>query len=266
MTDPDSPADRPAEPLPSSDPALPAPAEPPAPTAPLQLRASDADRERLVAVLREAYAEGRLGVDEYSERMDAAYRARTYSDLVPLVHDLPVPPGALPVPVHAGPTPVPMHPVAPPAGVAPRGAWGIEVAPPGAPVPAGQPAVAVFAGAERRGRFVVPERTSAVAVFGGVELDLSEAVLAATHVEITAVAVFGGIEIVVPHGVAVDLQGFAIFGGREAPRDTVIPPPGAPVITVSGFAMFGGIEVRRPKVSPAPPLPPGSAPPALPGS
>jgi hypothetical protein len=120
-------------------------------------------------------------------------------------------------------------------------------------VPSTQPAVAIFAGTERKGRWVVPEQSTALAAFGGVQLDLSAAVLAAPRVEITAVAVFGGIEIVVPHGVTVELEGFAIFGGREGPKDEVLPPPNAPVVVVSGFAMFGGIEVRRPKVSPAPP-------------
>ena len=45
------------------------------------LRASDADRERVVAVLSTAYAEGRLSREEHDERLNQAMRARTFDDL-----------------------------------------------------------------------------------------------------------------------------------------------------------------------------------------
>lgn len=54
-----------------------------------EMRASDAERERIADVLRDALAEGRLGLDEFQERLDVAYRARTRGELVPLVRDLP---------------------------------------------------------------------------------------------------------------------------------------------------------------------------------
>jgi uncharacterized membrane protein len=58
------------------------------------LRASDADREQLVDVLKNAFAEGRLSQDEYNDRMERAYTAKTYGELRALVGDLPaqVPP------------------------------------------------------------------------------------------------------------------------------------------------------------------------------
>jgi hypothetical protein len=63
------------------------------------LRASDADREQLVDVLKNAFSEGRLTQDEYNARMEQAYAARTYGELRALVADLPgpLPGGALPV-------------------------------------------------------------------------------------------------------------------------------------------------------------------------
>ncbi len=54
------------------------------------LRASDEDRERLVAVLREQMVAGRLTSEELDERTGAAYAAKTWSDLRALVADLPV--------------------------------------------------------------------------------------------------------------------------------------------------------------------------------
>jgi hypothetical protein len=53
------------------------------------IRASDADRERLVEVLKDGFAEGRLTQDEYNFRLERAYAARTYGELGALVADLP---------------------------------------------------------------------------------------------------------------------------------------------------------------------------------
>jgi Domain of unknown function (DUF1707) len=55
-------------------------------------RASDKERESVVDVLRDAYTEGRLTLDEFSERTSAAYAARTWGELRELTGDLPVQP------------------------------------------------------------------------------------------------------------------------------------------------------------------------------
>ena len=52
------------------------------------LRASDRDREVVRRLLAEAYADGRLGREEYDERADVAGRARTLGELPPIVADL----------------------------------------------------------------------------------------------------------------------------------------------------------------------------------
>jgi Domain of unknown function (DUF1707) len=54
------------------------------------IRASDADRERVVEILRQHTAEGRITADEFDERMTAAYSARTMGALAELTTDLPV--------------------------------------------------------------------------------------------------------------------------------------------------------------------------------
>jgi hypothetical protein len=53
------------------------------------LRASDADRERVVEVLRESFAQGRLTPEEFHERVDLGYGAKTIADLAGLTADLP---------------------------------------------------------------------------------------------------------------------------------------------------------------------------------
>jgi hypothetical protein len=54
-----------------------------------RLRASDADRERTVSLLREHHAEGRLDVDEFHERLNATYASKTIGELDALLADLP---------------------------------------------------------------------------------------------------------------------------------------------------------------------------------
>lgn len=54
------------------------------------MRAGDADRERLVEQLREHHAAGRLTLEEFDERMTKAYAAKTYGELRTLTRDLPV--------------------------------------------------------------------------------------------------------------------------------------------------------------------------------
>jgi Domain of unknown function (DUF1707) len=55
-----------------------------------RIRASDADRDRTTALLREHHAAGRLTAEEFTERMDAALNARTMGELEELMADLPV--------------------------------------------------------------------------------------------------------------------------------------------------------------------------------
>src|ERR1700751_1021367 len=56
------------------------------------IRASDRERESVVDVLRDAYTDGRLTLEEFEERTSAAYASKTWSDLRELTGDLPVEP------------------------------------------------------------------------------------------------------------------------------------------------------------------------------
>lgn len=53
------------------------------------IRLSDAERERVVTQLRDAHGEGRLNLDDFQHRLDAAYAAQTHGEIVPLTVDLP---------------------------------------------------------------------------------------------------------------------------------------------------------------------------------
>jgi len=54
-----------------------------------EMRASDADRDRVAAALREHCAQGRIGVDELNDRLEGVYSARTLGDLAKVTADLP---------------------------------------------------------------------------------------------------------------------------------------------------------------------------------
>jgi hypothetical protein len=196
----------------------------------MSMRASDADREKVAATLRDAYADGRLSLDEHEERLSEVYRATTYAELVPVLRDLPVPPGTIAVPQDPDSTVAPSNP-----GVVVRGDSSSG---------SNSNMIAIFGGFERKGAWAVPAEMKATCVFGGGELDMTSAVFTSKSTTITAVCVFGGLEIKVPEGIEVQAEGLvAIFGGHSLPRTSA--PPGSPVLIIKGAAVFGGIDVKR---------------------
>ena len=183
------------------------------------MRVSDADREQAAEVLREAAGQGRISMDELDERLELAYAAKTYADLTAVTRDLPQGGAAL----------------SPAAGAVPSRIGG---------TPRNKFSIAILSGARRMGSWVLPSRYVAVAVMGGVELDLREARYSEPEVTLHAYTLMGGIQITVPEDVEVDVSGFAFMGGfdHNASGPGV---PGAPRLKVIGFAMMGGVEVRR---------------------
>ena len=196
------------------------------------LRASDADREQIADVLRQAAADGRLSLSELDERIDALYAAKTYGELEPVVHDLPAD--------------VALPPVAAP--IVPRPAAAIDRTDRVGGTPGTAVSKAVFGGIVRRGEWVVPSHYRLKAVFGGAELDLRDAQLETHEVTIEIKAVFGGVNIVVPPDVRVVVDGDGIFGGFNDDTHTQ-PPTGSPVVRVGGKAVFGGVNVTRKPVN-----------------
>ncbi|WP_028804771.1 DUF1707 SHOCT-like domain-containing protein [Streptomyces sp. 142MFCol3.1] len=193
-----------------------------------ELRASDADRERVAEQLRDALAEGRLDMEEFEERLEATYQARTYGELAPITRDLPGAAAAASVSM-----------VKEPAG---DGSWAGRIV-------GGEGSsswgVAILSGFERRGRWTVPKRFNSFAFMGGGEIDLREANFADRDVVINCVAVMGGVNVVVPPGVEVVVRGIGIMGGFDHREEGRPGEPGAPRVIVTGFAFWGGVGVER---------------------
>jgi hypothetical protein len=222
MSDPDQP---PAALTPAATPpaALTPAATPPRLPA-REMRASDADRERVAAVLRQAAGEGRLELAELDERLAAVYAARTYAELEPITQDLPIDGG---------------HPAPPP--VLSRRA---DVPERFGGVPTSSGGFALMSGFERKGRWVVPRVFRSFALMGGGEIDLREAQFAENPVTIHAWTLMGGIEIIVPEDAEVHITGLGIMGGFEH-RAAGAGAAGAPTIIIKGLAILGGVNVAR---------------------
>jgi hypothetical protein len=187
------------------------------------LRASDADRERVVDILRTAAGEGRLDVEELDERVSAAYTIRTLTELEELTLDL-VPAGH----GHAQAAP------APDSGVVVRpGQGGTERI------------ISIMGGHDRRGRWRVGRNLLVLSIMGGADLDFQHAELADRTTTIRVFTIMGGAELRFPTGVDVQVSKFALMGGHDVELDERQPPAGAPVFHVQMFSLMGGAEIRQ---------------------
>lgn len=183
----------------------------------LELRASDADRDRTAAVLGSAMAVGRLTTTEYAERLDAAYAATTLGDLAPLTRDLPAE-GASDTGVVAA-------------------ADRAEVA-------------ARFSKVIRSGRWVAGRRTRLTARFGALIVNLADAVLPGREITLEVNAFCGKLIVIVPDGAHVIDEGGALFAkraiyGRGDPGEAE-----GPVIRLVGDARFAKVAVHRGRYDP----------------
>ncbi|MFD6416908.1 DUF1707 domain-containing protein [Streptomyces sp. NPDC060194] len=202
-----------------------------------ELRASDADRERVADRLRDALAEGRLDMEEFGHRLDAAYGARTYGELEPLTADLPSHSLAKPA-TGSGPAPV---------------RWSDRIGGP----PTSRWALAFWGGFSRRGRWTAPRAFTSVAVMGGGEIDLREARFESDVVEIRCVAVMGGIVVTVPPDLHVEVVGIGLMGGFDHnSKHAEEPAPGSPRVRITGLALMGGVAVETKRPKKAPPISP----------
>lgn len=176
----------------------------------LPLRASDADRERTIALLREHAVEGRLTLEEFTDRMSAATLARTSDELEALGRDLPSPQGS--VVRRRRPTRL---------------------------------LFSMFSSTEREGRLTVPRWVAGMTVLGNIDLDLRQATLEGDVITIVAVGIFGTFDVYVPEGVEVDLHGFALGGHKRANGNDPPPQPGTPLVRVFAVSIFAGMDVWR---------------------
>jgi hypothetical protein len=178
------------------------------------LRVSDAERDATVERLSGATGDGRLTLEEFSQRMELATAARTRADLEPLTADLPADAAPAARAVTSGASGSPSWHISPIGGFKVSGPW-------------------------RMDRHVIVG-----ALVGGAKIDLSQAQLAAPEVTLTKVSLVGGARITVPPGIRVELSGFSLIGGTRIEAGPE-PGPGAPTIRIRAFGIVGGTRIQR---------------------
>ncbi|GAA1757115.1 MULTISPECIES: DUF1707 domain-containing protein [Streptomonospora] len=187
------------------------PTPPPAP----RKRVSDAEREQISARLGDAYAEGRLGLEEFDRRSSAAYGAVFDDELLALVADLPAPGETVAVP---------------------------------APQPA-QAAEAVELTSEsgtlrRRGEWTVPRVLRIRSLAGSVRLDMSRARIPHPVVDIELSVLSGSTVLVLPDGATADLDRLHTGHASHRSRVPAVRTPQAPHFVLSGETYTGALRIR----------------------
>jgi len=174
------------------------------------LRVSDADRDRAVVALREHLLAGRLTLEEFTERVEAALRARFGDELARVQGDLP----------------------------------GVFVETAGSRRRPARFTTALLGHVARRGRLRLRGWAVAASAFGDLDFDLREATIDQRRTAVTVFALFGNADVYVPEGVNVDVGGITVFGHRrDWGRDTGDPEAPAIHVRVLGFA--GTIDIWR---------------------
>lgn len=185
-----------------------------------QFLLSEGERNEALASLVRACGQGNVTLEDFSRRTDAAIAARSRSELVAVTADLSPP-------VDRGPV---------------RRRWF---------VPVGHKV--------KRGRFVLPERTTAVLLAGEIHIDLRGATLVGPEPTIVVWALMGGVRLLVPRGIHVEVDQSSLFGGRTI--TTYGPPasPVTPILRLRMIDMLGDVRVTddpgrfSPQLFPAPP-------------
>lgn len=101
----------------------------------------------------------------------------------------------------------------------------------------------IFGGTDRSGQWTVPKEVKVFSLFGGSNIDFSDALFSAPQVTVKVLCIFGGENIYVPENINVVSKAFCIFGGvnNKAPS---IAHKQAPTLTIEGLVLFGGVNIR----------------------
>jgi Domain of unknown function (DUF1707)/Cell wall-active antibiotics response 4TMS YvqF len=174
-------------------------------------RVSDSDREQAVAWLQDHLLAGRLTLEEFSERVDEAYRAVGQADLDRVRADLPA--------TEQLPVPRSRHHVTRFTG-------------------------ALLAHVVKRGRLRLRRWTIAGGAFCDVDLDLRQAQILGRKTALTVLVGLGNVDVYVPENVNVTVSGIAV-GGHRREWGTDVERPQSPEISVRAISLFGTVDVWR---------------------
>jgi Domain of unknown function (DUF1707) len=177
------------------------------------VRASDAEREATVTRLQTAVGEGRIDLDEFGQRVEAAYAAATTADLDRLLADLPAPASAVPAVGEI---------------IGERATT--------------EPLFSLLGDVRLTATTAVP--TQVVTVLGDVKIDLRGLRTSASTIELRLYTFLGDVEVIVSEGVAAEIGGWTLLGNRTTELAAVPRLPGTPHVVVRGWSVFGDRKLR----------------------
>jgi hypothetical protein len=182
---------------------------------PTPILASDAERERSIALLRDAVGESRLTLEEFSERVGLAQAARTDQELARLTRDLPGNRAA----------------ASPPAAVPEQHR-------------------AFCSHLVRSGPWSLPPHSSWRSIFGTIDLDLRQARLAGPETALEIYNLFGTVTVIVPEGVEVVVRGGGLFASEKIQSPERPPIAAGPTLTIETRGPGGTLHVRTRPIPP----------------
>ncbi len=176
----------------------------------------DAQRESAVEHLQQAAVDGRLSLEQLSDRVGAALTAQNTHELE-------------------------------------NATTGIADTPEVGATRSVSTVVAVLGDRRQVGRWRLPRTLRAWAFLGDVHLDLRDVVVGEDVVDIHTVTFLGNFVVDVPEGVEVELSGFDVLGDRELRLARVPRRAGTPLIRIHAYGLLGDVYVRTPEEGERPP-------------
>jgi Domain of unknown function (DUF1707)/Cell wall-active antibiotics response 4TMS YvqF len=176
---------------------------------PAPILASDAEREHSIRQLRDAAGEGRLTLEEFSDRVGLAQSARTDQDLARLTRDLPGGTAA----VSPSPAASEQHP-------------------------------AFCSHLTHSGPWSLPSGSCWRSIFGIIDLDVRQARLAGAETKLEVYNLFGTVTVIVPEGIEVAVRGGGLFASQKIDLPDRPPAAGAPRLMISIRGPGGTLHVR----------------------
>ena len=190
------------------------------------VRVGHAEREAVAAILQEAAADGRIGMEELDGRLEIALQAKTYADLEPLVADL-----SADLPWRS--TPRALAPVQgpPPPGYSREDPLRLDGG---------------MSSEKRDGVWVVPPFLRISSGMGSVKLNCLQATAAAPVIEVEVIAGAGSVVIILPDGWAANDDRLGKTMGSKTIKVPRTPAPGQPLLVLYGGVGLGSFKVRPP--------------------
>ena len=185
-------------------------------------RPIEALREETIDIITVNYSHGEISLESFERRLDKALDAKTHEELLVLTEDLDLKVDR---------------------AFKEQKQQKFDFQTNAHPAEDVDHVVNIFSGTKRGGTWEVPGEIRLINIFGGADMDFSEAVFSSKKTRIKVFCLFGGANIFAPEGINVAAKAICIFGGIDNKMPSGFSRD-APEIAVEGFVMFGGVSIK----------------------